>query len=395
MFFEIGKKNTILNANPSLETRDSELATPAREAAGQWRLIGMRFRRHRLAVWFLYILTALYVLAAVAEIVSPYSKSRRNVQYSYAPPQIPRFSFGDGFYVYDQVQKTDEVTLARYYEVNREVRIPLGFLVKGEPYRIWGIFGAQRRLFGVKQESFGRKYPERETPDFHFFGADQFGRDILSRIIFGSRISLSIGLLSIFFTFVLGVSIGGVSGYFGGKVDILIQRLIEVLNSFPHLPLWLALGAILPAEWSSLKVYFCITLIVSLLNWTGLARIVRGKILSLREEDYAIAARLLGANDVRILFRHLIPGFTSHIIVALTLSVPVMILAETSLSFLGLGLRPPVVSWGVMLQDCLDLQVVANYPWLLIPIYFVVVAVLAFNFVGDGLRDASDPYSAR
>ncbi|AWT58841.1 MAG: Oligopeptide transport system permease protein OppC [Candidatus Moanabacter tarae] len=374
----------------------AESSSNAREEGGlsQWQLIGLRFHRHRMAVWFLYILLFLYVLVSVAEFVSPYSKSRRNVQYSYAPPQVPRFSFTHGFYVYEQVQKTNKVTLARYYEVNHEVRIPLGFFVRGEPYRLFGLIPSESHFFGIQEEVFKRKYPDRAVPDFHFFGSDQFGRDIFSRIIFGSRISLSIGLVSIFFTFVLGVSMGGISGYWGGNVDVIIQRLIEVLNSFPHLPLWLALGAILPAEWSSLKMYFSITLIFSLLNWTGLARIVRGKILSLREEDYAVAARLLGANDIRILFRHLIPGFTSHIIVALTLSVPVMILAETSLSFLGLGLRPPIVSWGVMLQDCLDLQVVANYPWLLIPIYFVVMAVLAFNFIGDGLRDASDPYSA-
>lgn len=374
----------------------SGASSNTREEGGlsQWQLIGLRFHRHRIAVWFLYILLFLYVLVSVAEFVSPYSKSRRNVQYSYAPPQIPRFSFIHGFYVYEQVQKTDKVTLARYYEINHEVRIPLGFFVKGESYRLFGLIPSESHFFGIQEEVFERKYPGRTVPDFHFFGSDQFGRDIFTRIIFGSRISLSIGLVSIFFTFVLGVSMGGISGYWGGNVDVIIQRLIEVLNSFPHLPLWLALGAILPAEWSSLKVYFSITLIFSLLNWTGLARIVRGKILSLREEDYAVAARLLGANDIRILFRHLIPGFTSHIIVALTLSVPVMILAETSLSFLGLGLRPPIVSWGVMLQDCLDLQIVANYPWLLIPIYFVVMAVLAFNFIGDGLRDASDPYSA-
>ena len=391
---------------PHRREHDAEGATPVLGAeltdgpaeAGslsQWQLIRLRFRRHRLAVWFLYVMAILYSLAVFAEFVSPYSKSRRNVYYSYAPPQIPKFSLTSGFYIYEQAQHTDAITLARYYETDRDVPIPLGFFVSGESYRMWGLFPARLHLFGVDEEAFQRLYPDKSVPDFHFFGADQFGRDLLSRIIFGSRISLSIGLVSIFFTFILGLSIGGASGYLGGKADVLIQRLIEVLNSFPHLPLWLALGATLPAEWSSLRVYFCITVIISLLNWTGLARIARGKILSLREEDYAVAARLLGASDARVLFRHLIPGFASHIIVALTLSVPVMILAETSLSFLGLGLRPPVVSWGVMLQDCLNLQVVANYPWLLIPIYFVVLAVLAFNFVGDGLRDASDPYSAR
>ncbi|MFP4380849.1 MAG: ABC transporter permease [Candidatus Sumerlaeia bacterium] len=222
-------------------------------------------------------------------------------------------------------------------------------------------------------------------------GADKFGHDIFSRLVYGSRISLSIGLVAI--TFIMGATIGGISGYMGGPVDTLIQRVIEIINAFPRIPLWLALAAIVPPHWSSLQTYFAITLMLSMLNWTGLARVVRGKILSLREEDYAIAARLLGAGHPRVLFRHLLPGFTSHIIVTLTLSIPGMILGETALNFLGLGLRPPVISWGVMLQDCLNMQVVANYPWLGMPIFMIVLTVLSFNFLGDGLRDAADPYA--
>lgn len=214
-------------------------------------------------------------------------------------------------------------------------------------------------------------------------------------MIYGARISLSVGLVGIVVTFILGMTIGGISGYVGGRTDLLIQRGIEIVNSFPHLPLWLALAAIMPTDWSPLRVYFAITLVLALLGWTGLARVVRGKILSLREEDYAVAARLLGASHTRILFRHLLPGFTSHIIVSLSLSVPGMILGETSLSFLGLGLRPPVVSWGVMLQDCMDIQAVRYYPWLLLPVVFIIATVLCFNFVGDGMRDAADPYSTR
>ena len=233
----------------------------------------------------------------------------------------------------------------------------------------------------------------RPQPVFMFLGSDRYGRDILSRIVSGARISLSIGLVAIGVTFILGIVIGGISGYFGGKTDLLIQRLIEMINSFPQIPLWLAVGAILPSDWSALRVYLAITLVLSFLNWTGLARVVRGKILSLREEDYVIAARLIGAGNRRILFRHLVPGFTSHIIVVLTLSVPAMILGETALSFLGLGLRPPVVSWGVMMQDCINLQVFSAYPWLLMPIVVTVVSVLSFNFLGDGLRDAADPYA--
>jgi peptide/nickel transport system permease protein len=230
---------------------------------------------------------------------------------------------------------------------------------------------------------------------FYFLGADKYGRDIFSRIIQGSRVSLSVGLIGIAVTFFLGMTIGGISGYVGGRTDNYIQRAIEIINAFPHLPLWLALAAVFPQDWSPLKVYFAITVVLSLLSWTGLARVVRGKILSLREEDYAVAAKLLGASHSRILFRHLIPGFASHIIVSITLAVPSMILGETSLSFLGLGLRPPIVSWGVMLQDCMDVQAVRYYPWLLLPVTFIIVTVLCFNFLGDGLRDAADPYSSR
>jgi peptide/nickel transport system permease protein len=211
-------------------------------------------------------------------------------------------------------------------------------------------------------------------------------------VVYGSRVSLFVGLLGIALTFVLGITIGGVSGYMGGAVDNVIQRTIEIMNSIPKLPLWLALGAVMPKDWSALKVYFGITVVLSLLGWPGLARIVRGKILSLREEDYATAARLLGAGNGRILFRHLLPGFTSHIIVALTLAVPGMILGETSLSFLGLGLRPPVVSWGVLLQDCMNIEAIGGYPWMLFPAVCIVVTVLCYNFLGDGLRDAADPY---
>jgi peptide/nickel transport system permease protein len=287
----------------------------------------------------------------------------------------------------------DPVTFARTYLEDPADRIPLGFFVQGEPYRLFGLIPAERHFFGVDPS---RLAPGAAGPRaFYLLGADKFGRDVLSRLIYGARISLSVGLISIFVTFLLGVTIGAISGYAGGRADNLIQRLIEVINALPTLPLWLALGAVFPPEWPPLAVYFCVTVALSLIGWTGLARVVRGKILALREEDYAVAARLLGASHARVLFRHLVPGFTSHIVVTLTLGVPGMILGETVLSFLGLGLRPPIVSWGVMLQDCQNLQTVGHYPWLLAPVLFIMVTILAFNFAGDALRDAADPYDDR
>jgi len=361
-------------------------------ALSQWALIRRRFVKHRIAVASLFLLAVLYSLAFFAEFFAPYSRQWRDLDHAYAPPQLPRFSLENGFYVPAMIPLKDPLTFLTSYLEDPQRPLRLGFFVKGEPYRLWGLISWDRRFFGIKDPA---PRPDGSVPTFYFLGADKFGQDVFSRLIFGARISLSVGLVSIAVTFLLGVSIGGLSGYMGGQVDNVIQRLIEVVNAFPHLPLWLALGAVLPPDWSSLTTYFAITVVLSLLGWTGLARVVRGKILSLREEDYAVAARLLGASHSRVLFRHLLPGFTSHIIVVLTMSVPAMILGETSLSFLGLGLRPPVVSWGVMLEDCKSIQTVANYPWLLMPVVLIVLTVLCFNFLGDGLRDAADPYSSR
>jgi peptide/nickel transport system permease protein len=362
----------------------------------QWALIKARFQKHHLAVVALYVIAFLYFLALFAGFFAPYSLTRRAAAFYYAPPQVPHFNLREGFYVHALRSQSDPVTLKRTYLTDRTEKVPLGFLVKGEPYRVFWLFETQRRFFGVDLDAWSKDQVDSgsEPPSFHLLGADRYGRDILSRVLFGSRISLSIGLVSICITFILGSLIGGISGYVGGTVDTLIQRLIEIINSFPHLPLWMAIAAIVPSDWPPLRIYFAITIVLSFLNWTNLARVVRGKILSLREEEYAIAARLLGASHGRVLFRHLLPGFTSHIIVTLTLSIPSMILGETALSFLGLGLRPPIVSWGVMLQDCLNLQVVADYPWHLMPVMMIIITVLSFNFLGDGLRDAADPYSA-
>jgi peptide/nickel transport system permease protein len=367
-------------------------------AMSQWQLIRRRFARHKLAVGSLYVLILLYLMAAFAEVVAPYTPNVRNIDYGYCPPQLARINLSDGLHTFAMRVTIDPVTFHRTYVQLRDVPVPLSFFVRGPEYRLWGLIPMDRHLLGVnlaKWERAAGTMPQDVEPTFYALGADKYGRDIFSRIIYGARISLSVGLIGIFFTFILGMTIGGISGYVGGRTDNVIQRGIEIINAFPHLPLWLALAAVLPADWSALRIYFGITVLLSLLNWTGLARVVRGKILSLREEDYAVAARLLGAGHGRILFRHLMPGFTSHIIVALTLSIPGMILGETSLSFLGLGLRPPVVSWGVMLQDAMDIRAVSVYPWLLTPVVFIVTTVLCFNFLGDGLRDAADPYSTK
>jgi len=355
-------------------------------ALSQWQLIQRRFRRHKLAVGSLFVLGFLYLLGLLAEFVAPYEPDQRHVAYPYAPPQALRLSIEHGLHARALVPHTDPVTFRKSY-TESATPVQLAFFAKGEPARLLGVLPIERRLLGID-----RTRTTAQEPTFFLLGADKYGRDIFSRAVHGARVSLSVGLVGIVLTFVLGMVIGGVSGYVGGRTDNLIQRGIEILQAFPQLPLWIALAAVLPGDWSALKVYFAITLLLGLLNWTGLARVVRGKILALREEDYAVAARLLGAGHARVLFRHLMPGFISHIIVALTLSVPGMILGETALSFLGLGLRPPIVSWGVMLQDCLDVKAVSFYPWLLMPVGFIVSVVLCFNFLGDGLRDAADPY---
>jgi peptide/nickel transport system permease protein len=361
-------------------------------ALSQWQLIGLRFSRHRLAVASLFALFILYALAVFSETIAPYAPYARHLDYSYAPPQSLHFNLKHGLHTYALERYVDPITFRKQYVELPSEPLKIRFFAPGEAYELWGVLPLQRRLFSVESREIVSAQGARAPSSFFLLGADRYGRDVFSRTIYGARISLSVGMIGVLFTFVLGLSLGGLSGYVGGRTDNVIQRGIEVVNAFPQLPLWIALSALLPGDWSALAVYFSITLLLSLLNWTGLARVVRGKILSLREEEYAVAARLIGAGHLRVLFRHLLPGFTSHIIVALTLSVPGVILGETALSFLGLGLRPPIVSWGVMLQDCMDVKAVRYYPWLLTPVMFIVGTVLSFNFLGDGVRDAADPY---
>lgn len=373
---------------PSSETAETGTLT-------QWQLIRRRFSRHRMAVLSLQVLLVLYGVAALAEFFAPSSPQWRSLDHMYSPPQLPRLSLRRGLYVYPVRAVVDPVTFRRRYVEDRDWIVPLVPFGRGPPYRLWGLIRMRRRFLvaGVERPADGSPASaDARQGTFLLLGGDRYGRDVLSRILYGARISLSVGLLGVAISFALGVTIGGISGYVGGRVDTGIQRAIEIINAFPRVPLWLALSAVLPPDWSPLRAYFGITVVLSLMGWTGLARVVRGKILSLREEDYVVAARLVGASNARILFRHLMPGLTGHIIVSLTLSVPRMVLGETSLSFLGLGLRPPVVSWGVMLQDCMNMQMVAGYPWLLSPLLFIGLTVLCFNFVGDGLRDAADPY---
>lgn len=355
-----------------------------------WRATGRRFLRHRLAVASSFLLAMLYLVAFFGEFIAPYAAEHQSTDRLYCPPQLPRYSFDRGWNVSNVQMHRDPVTFRAYYVEAHGASVPLGFFVRGDPYRFWGLFSWDRHLFGVDLTKMGRSSVAQSAPSFYFLGADKFGRDIFSRLIFGARISLSIGLVSILISLVLGVSIGGISGYLGGGVDVVAQRLIEILNSIPQLPLWLALAAVLPANASPLFVYFAITVVLGFIGWAELARIVRGRILALREEEFVVAARLIGASPTRVLVRHLLPGLTSQLLVVLTMSVPGMILGETSLSFLGLGLRSPVVSWGVMLQDTMSIQSVANYPWLFTPAFFIVLTVLCFNFLGDGLRDTAD-----
>lgn len=358
--------------------------------ASQWQLMWWRFRKHRLAMVGTVVIVLFYLVAIFCEFLSPYDPNFFERRFTFVPPQSVHFMQEGRLtrpFIHGLARTRDPATYIITYEPDPEVTFPIYFFVEGDPYTMWGLFKTNIHLFGL--------HPEADTDGLriHLLGTDRLGRDMFSRVLYGARVSLSIGLIGVFLSFVIGILMGGISGYFGGVADLIIQRIIEFLRSIPTIPLWMGLSAALPREWSSMQRYFAIVVLLSLIGWTGLARVVRGRFLAVREEDFVMAARLTNASELRIILRHMLPSFFSYIIASLTLAIPGMILGETSLSFLGLGLRPPTISWGVLLQEAQNLQTVALAPWLLIPAIFVVVAILSFNFMGDGLRDAADPYS--
>lgn len=366
--------------------------------ASQWRLMWWRFKKHRLAMLSLGILLFLYLVSINAEFIETAHPRDTNKSFIFLQPQPIRW-FDEGTFrphINSLSGVRNMETFRVEYTESPTETIPVHFFVRGHEYKWLGLIRSRIHLFGLPptgQKENGQYTYANKRQSIFPWGSDNLGRDLFSRTVSATRISMSIGLVGVAISFILGIVFGGISGYYGGLADIIIQRFIEFLNAIPTLPLWMALSAALPLSWPIIRVYFAIVVILSLFGWTGLARVVRSKFLSLREEDYVMAARLAGASEARVMFRHMLPGFMSHIIAQLTLAIPGMIIGETSLSFLGLGLRPPAISWGVLLQAAQNIQTIALHPWLMIPALAVIVAVLVFNFFGDGLRDAADPYA--
>lgn len=357
------------------------------DVASQWKLMWWRFRRSPLAVLGLVLVILIYLVALFASFLAPFESNEFKSPYTYAPPQrLHLFREGWTFdpWVTGYTTEVNPESLKREYTPDPSMKIDVEFFAPGHDYKLFGLIPMDTHLIR----------PADPGSPMYLIGSDQNGRDVLSRLIYGTRISMTVGLVGVTLSLFIGILLGGLSGYYGGGVDMVIQRIIEFIGSLPTIPLWLGLAAALPPEWSALRVYFGITVILSFIGWTGLARVVRGRFLSLREEDFVIAAQLDNAKEMRLIFRHMLPSFSSHIIATLTLAIPGMILGETALSFLGLGLRPPIVSWGVLLEGANNVRAIATAPWLLSPAIAVMIAVMALYFLGDGLRDAADPYSA-
>lgn len=370
-------------------TREADSDTAVTGAVSYQQLIWRKFRKHRLATFGGMVTLVLYLIAIFAEFIAPFAPDTYASTYTYAPPQPLRLieRTEDGLrlrpYVNGYTVEIDYNAGRRTFVVDPEVKYPVGFFVAGDRYKLLGFIDTNIHLIG----------PLNEGDPMYLLGADRLGRDMLSRTVYGTRISLSIGLIGVALSLFLGVLLGGISGYVGGATDNLIQRVIEFLQSIPSIPLWIGLAAAIPSDIPPLQAYFLITIILSVLGWTGLARVVRGKFYALKTEDFIEAARLDGCSGFRIIMHHMVPSFASHIIAVVTLAIPGMILAETSLSFLGIGLRPPTVSWGVLLQEAQNIRAISTAPWLFTPGVAVVIAVLMMNFLGDGLRDAADPYA--
>jgi peptide/nickel transport system permease protein len=382
-------------------TRDAE----AFYVAPNWKLVWWRFKKHRLAVISGVVMLFITVIALVPDFFATQDPNTTAALESFIPVQRIHF-IDDGRlrpFVYGAVGQRNPKSLRVEWVIDENIKIPVRFFVSGYPYQVLGFINTDIHLIGVaptaeqvtaRQEATSAAGPQRISQGIHLLGTDRLGRDQWSRLMFGTRVSLSIGLVAVAISTILGVFLGGISGYFGGAIDMVVQRTIEILQSLPAIPIWLALTAALPRTWSVEQTYFAITIILALLGWTTLAREIRGRFLTLRDEDFIIAAKLSGCSQPRVIFRHMAPTMSSHIIAAVTLAIPVMIINETFLSFLGLGLRPPAISWGVLLQEAQNLQSIALAPWLLLPGLVVIITVLALNILGDGLRDAADPYTS-
>lgn len=375
--------NTALDSDSDLALAEDKVVI-----VSPLRLMWWKFRRHRIAVISAVFLLGAYLVAIFAGFFSPYDPLART-RNLYAPPQFPRFVDAEGQFhlrpfVYGLTMSREPTTLRSIYEFNTDVMYPISLFVRGAPYKILGIIESDIHLFGA------------EGGTIHLLGTDDLGRDMLSRVLYGSQISLSVGLVAVFLSLVLGLILGGISGLYGGIIDSVIQRIIEAIIAIPSIPLWMGLAAAIPRVWSPVEQYFAILVVLSLISWTSTARVARGKFLALREQDFVMAARVYGTSQWRIIIRHLIPNIMSYAIVNITLAIPGIIIAETALSFLGIGLNPPVVSWGVLLKEAQRNIVIHFYPWMWMgPALCVIAVVLAFNFVGDGARDAADPFASK